>query len=96
MAARTFKIPAQVRDLIRKLPPDLKRKVREALDDILDDPGCGKPLKRELEGYWSLKVGRHRIIYRPDGEGVEIVALGPRRTIYEYAARILVRSRKKP
>ena len=93
--ARTFKVPAQVRDLIRKLPPDLKRKVRGALDDILDDPGCGKPLKRELEGYWSLNVGRNRIIYRPDGEGIEIVALGPRRTIYEDAARILVRSRKK-
>ena len=93
--ARTFKVPAQVRDLIRKLRPDLKRKVIGALDDILDDPGCRKPLKRELQGYWSINVGRHRIIYRPDGEGIEIVAVGPRRTIYEDAARILVRSRKK-
>lgn len=95
MAARTFKVPAEVRDLIRNLHPDLKRKVREALDDILDDPGCGKPLKRELEGYWSLKLGRHRIVYRPDREGIEIVALGPRRTIYEHAARLILRRRKK-
>lgn len=83
MSERTLKVPGGVRDLIRTLHPELKRKVRDALTDILSDPACGKPLKRELEGYWSLRVGRHRIIYRPDDAGAEIVAFGPRGTIYE-------------
>jgi mRNA-degrading endonuclease RelE of RelBE toxin-antitoxin system len=65
----------------------MKKKVREALKDILKDPNSGKPLQRELEGYWSLRIGRHRIIYRPDEGGAEIVAIGPRKSIYEVMAR---------
>lgn len=83
MSGRTLKTPAAVHDLIRHLHPDLKRKVRAALADILDNPGCGKALKGELTGLWSLRLGRYRIIYRPDARGADIVAIGPRRTIYE-------------
>lgn len=94
MPAPTLKVPDQVRDLIRQLHPDLKRKVRAALSDILKDPASGKPLERELKGYWSLQIGRHRVIYRPDEKGAEIVAIGPRRTIYEDAARQILRARE--
>ena len=93
MPVPTLKVPLQVRDLIRQLHPNLKRKVRAALADILEDPACGKPLERELKGYWSLPIGRHRIIYRPDQGGAEVVAIGPRRTIYEDAARRIFRAR---
>jgi mRNA interferase RelE/StbE len=86
MPERTLKTTAPVRDLIRRMHPDLKRKVRAALADILDDPHSGKPLRGELAGLWSLRVGRHRVIYRPDAAGVEVVAIGPRRTIYEDTA----------
>ena len=95
MPARSLKVPASVWDLVRQLHPGLKRKVRAALADILGDPACGKPLERELKGYWSLEVGRHRIIYRPVEDGAEIVAIGPRRTIYEEAARQILRSRRR-
>lgn len=95
MPARTLKTPSTVRDLIRKMHPHLKHKVRGALTDILDDPGCGKPLKGELKGLWSLRVGRLRVIYRPDDAGAEIVAIGPRITIYEETARHILRSRGK-
>ena len=93
MAERTLKVPHAVRDRIRHLHPHLKGKVRDALDDILADPGCGKPLQRELEAYWSLQIGRLRIIYRPDDAGSEIVAFGPRKTIYEEMARHVIRER---
>jgi mRNA-degrading endonuclease RelE of RelBE toxin-antitoxin system len=65
----------------------MKRKKREALKDILKDPDTGKALQRELEGYWSLRIGRHRIVYRPDDAGTEFVAFGPRKSIYEEMAR---------
>jgi mRNA interferase RelE/StbE len=84
-----------VRDTIRQLHPELKRKVREALTEILVDPGCGKPLKRDLEGYWSLRIGRHRLIYRPDEAGAEVVAFGPRRTIYDDLTRSATKRRSK-
>jgi mRNA interferase RelE/StbE len=91
-----LKMPPEVRALIRRLPPELKRKLRAALADILDDPACGKALKEELEGLWSLRVGRSRIIYRLGRGDVEIVAIGPRESIYEEAARQLSRDQKKP
>ncbi len=95
MPASTLKVPAEIRSLIRRLHPQLKRKVRAALADIIEDPGCGKVLKEELEGYWSLPIGRTRIIYRPGEGGVEIVAIGPRQTIYEDAFRQIVPDKGK-
>ena len=95
MTERTLKVPNSVRDLVRYLNPQMKRKVREALKDILRDPNSGKALQRELKGYWSLRIGRHRIIYRPDEAGAEIVAFGPRKSIYEEMARKADAERKK-
>jgi mRNA interferase RelE/StbE len=91
MPVSKLKVPAELRDLIRHLHPDLKRKTRAALADILDDPSCGKGLKDQLEGYSSLRIGRSRIIYRVARDFVEIVAIGPRQTIYEEAARQLLK-----
>ena len=45
---------------------------------------------------WSLRVGRSRIIYRPDEGGVEIIAIGPRESIYEDTARQIRRDQEKP
>jgi mRNA-degrading endonuclease RelE of RelBE toxin-antitoxin system len=77
------------------MDPLLKRKMRAALEDILDDPASGKALRGELEGLWSLRVGRHRVIYRPDNEGAAIVAIGPRRTIYEATAKQIARQHRR-
>ncbi|HLQ79323.1 MAG TPA: type II toxin-antitoxin system RelE/ParE family toxin [Terriglobia bacterium] len=88
MPVRTLRVPSAVRELIRHLNPSMKRKVRNALNDILKDPKCGKPLQRELEGFWSLRIGRHRIIYRPDEAGAEIVAIGPRHSIYSDVSNL--------
>jgi mRNA-degrading endonuclease RelE of RelBE toxin-antitoxin system len=73
-------VSTEVRNLIRHLPPVLKRKVRAALADLLENPTCGKALKEELAGYWSLRVGRTRIVYRRAASNIEIVIIGPGKT----------------
>lgn len=88
MAVRTLKVPAQVRQSIRQLHPRLKKKIRLVLEEILVDPPCGKELQKELATYRSLRVGRYRIIYRPDAHGSEIVAIGPRQIIDEEKERV--------
>jgi mRNA interferase RelE/StbE len=80
---RRLRIPDEVAGLIRGLHPDLKRKIRSALDDLLDNPTAGKPLRDELDGLRSCRVIRFRIIYRVAGTVIEVVAVGPRQTIYE-------------
>ena len=78
---------------IRSLPPELKRKIRAAIDEIRIHPASGKALEEDLEGYRSRKVGSWRVLFREIPEGAEIVAFGPRETIYQDMARIVARRR---
>jgi len=76
--------------LIRKSHPQIKRKIRAALDCILDNPDSGKSLRDELKGLRSFKVGRIRIIYRISSDhDIEIVTIGPRKTIYQETYRLI-------
>ena len=86
--SRRLRIPHEVAALVRGLHPVLKRKVRAALQAILDDPYAGRALQSELEGLRSYRVGRFRIIYRLRRD-VELVAFGPRDSIYVETYRQL-------
>ncbi len=70
--------------------PVLKRRVRAALDHIRASPDSGKPLLGELAGWWSVRVGRIRIVYRHRSRSslVEVAAIGPRASIYSEAVRL--------
>lgn len=84
-----LRVPDDLAELIRGLHPELKRKVREALTLIVENPAMGKPLKRELEGLRSFRVNRFRIIYSlAEKREIQIIAIGPRDRIYEEAARL--------
>ena len=84
---RRVRVPDDVAALIRGLHPDLKKKVQSALRDIVEDPGVGKVLRDELAGLRSCRVSRFRIVYRVAGGVIEIVAVGPRSTIYHETWR---------
>ena len=88
-----LRVPDEIVDLLRSLHPEIKRKIKAALDLIASDPAVGKSLRDELRGLKSFKIGRFRIIYKVASKRIiEIVAIGPRRTIYEETYRLL----KKP
>jgi mRNA interferase RelE/StbE len=84
-----LKMTDEMRELIRHLHPAVKQKVRVALAEILENPGCGKILRGELQGLRSLRVSKFRIIYRAVAQVVEAIALGPRHSIYEETLRLL-------
>lgn len=91
-------IPPSVAETVRHLHPDLKRSVKQAIRALCADPACGDPLQKELEGYRKYRVRRFRIVYSIEraNRTIRIVAVGPRRTIYEQAAEQLrERSTKK-
>jgi mRNA interferase RelE/StbE len=90
MPSRTkLKISEEIRDLIRHMHPDLKKKVRSALSEIIENPFSGKSLIGELKGLRSSRIGKIRIIYRPAPGFIEVIALGPRRIIYEETFRLI-------
>jgi mRNA interferase RelE/StbE len=93
MSIRRLKMSYETAELVRTLHPDLKRKIKAALQAVLNDPQSGKVLKDELEGLQSFKVGKFRVVYKTaKGKGIiEVVAIGPRKTIYEETLRLLQR-----
>ena len=89
---RRLRIPDEISNRVRSLHPDLKRKIRATLDGLLSHTTQGKPLQGQLLGLNSIRVGRFRVVYRVVQNRVEILTIGPRRTVYEEAERLTVRN----
>lgn len=77
--------------LIAKLPPEVKRRIRSAIDDLRKGPYEGSELAGEFVGYRSLKARRYRIIYLVNEETsfLEIYHVGHRRDVYEILRLLL-------
>jgi len=92
-----LEIPPEVAEVIRHLPPELKRSVREALRGLSWNPTEGAPLRRELEGLWKYRVRRYRVVYTIEARRriLRILAVGPRVAIYERVAATLRRASPK-
>jgi len=86
-----LRVTDDVASVLQKLHPVIKSHVRSGLRAIIEDPYSGKALKDELQGLRSYRVKRLRIIYRIDTlkPSIDIIAIGPRRIIYEETFRIL-------
>ena len=87
---KKLRVPDEVVALIRGCHPQLKRKIRAGLRQIVTEPESGKSLKDELEGLRSCRISRFRIIYRISSKQIiDVVAIGPRKNIYEETYRII-------
>lgn len=90
-----LRVPDEVAGLIRNMHPHLKKKVKASLQLITSNPYSGKALKDELAGLKSFRVSRFRIIYRISSDRIiEVVAVGPRESIYEETLRIFYKKGK--
>ena len=91
-------IPPHVAEVLRHLPPEVKRGVKGAIRALARDPNLGAPLLRELKGLWKYRVSRFRVVYSIDRRHrvLRILAVGHRRQIYEEAVRLARREAKLP
>jgi len=86
----SLKTTPEIQARISRLHPSINKKIRDAVREIVRDPGVGKSLKDELKGLKSFRTGKFRIIYRVDRPGtVSIIAIGPRKTIYEETLKLM-------
>lgn len=91
-----LRVPDYLTEFIRGLHPELKRKIKESLKLIIAEPNSGKPLKDDLEGLRSLRVGRFRIIYKLAGSReIQVITIGPRVSIYEETYRLIKKESKE-
>ena len=93
-----LEIPENLVSLIRNLHPLIKTDIRNALHLLTQNPLYGKPLKEELDGLRSYRIKKFRIICRiavTPLKTLEIIAIGPRKNIYEETFKIISRERNK-
>lgn len=83
----------EAKEVIRNLPPEIKQGVRLILDGLREDSHSGKPLQRELIGFYALRYKRYRIIYKPtpDKKEIQIYSIGPRKEIYAEFTKSLAK-----
>ncbi|MBU1186960.1 MAG: type II toxin-antitoxin system RelE/ParE family toxin [Acidobacteria bacterium] len=66
-----------------KLPLDVQKKIKESLLSIYEKPFLGKKLMGDLEGEFSCRVGKYRIIYFIDeNDNIWIETVGHRKDVY--------------
>ena len=59
----------------------IKRAIEERL--AMQPEIYGKPLQRTLKGYWKLRVGEYRIVYKISKTEILILGIIHRREVYE-------------
>lgn len=73
---------------MRKLPQDLRRRMRQRLDLLAADPQGPQPQAKALKGQrgvFRLRVGEWRILYELDHRRgvVRILEIGPGHDVYD-------------
>lgn len=87
-------MPSELLSFIRAIHPDVKRKIKAGLKEIVLNPSSGKILRDELKGFRSYRLGGYRIIYREVLSFIEIIAIGEREKIYEDTIKRLLKEKR--
>ena len=73
----------QILARLRTLHPDHRKNVRTALRELARGRGDLKELAGRLAGFYRLRIGRYRIVYRYRDKHVEAIFLEQRSIVYE-------------
>ena len=81
----------EVSRLVAKLHPENKRQLKQALNELRQNPFTGKDLQEELFGFKSLRLKKYMVIYTVSEEAnyIEIYYIGRRSDVYEQFRRLL-------
>ncbi len=81
--------PAVARQDLPRIPAGLRARIARAIEQRLavSPERFGVPLHVTLRGYWKLRVGDYRVVFRMRGEDVLILTIRHRRDVYAAAAR---------
>ena len=74
----------QVIDFVRRLPPEPKNRMRQALRSLAEEEGDIKALEAPLDGYCRLRVGGYRVVFAYGKRGtIECIFAEQRSVVYE-------------
>lgn len=63
----------------------MRDRIRRAIESRLKTAPheYGLPLRKNLGGYWKLRVGDYRVVFKVEGEVVYVLGIRHRKKIYE-------------
>ncbi|MFP4128633.1 MAG: type II toxin-antitoxin system RelE family toxin [Desulfonatronovibrio sp.] len=72
-----------------RLSADIKQRIRKSIEDKLATAPheYGLPLRKTLKGYWKLRVGDCRVVYKVAWGTVMIFCIAHRKEIYQKAEK---------
>lgn len=81
--------PAVAEEDLPKIPADIRRRIARAIESRLSEQPerYGKPLSGTLRGYWKIRVGDYRIVFRVVEREVWVFAIRHRRDVYSAVVR---------
>ncbi len=84
-------VKKQVMDFAGCLAPEPRRALRKGILGLEKERGDIKALTDDLTGWYRLRIGRHRVVFRyRRGMEIECVFAEERRLVYElFAAQIV-------
>lgn len=84
--AFTVKYHPDVREVdLPRINVKMRERIRRAIESrLMTAPQeYGLPLRKSLGGYWKLRVGDYRIVFKVQGEVVYVLGIRHRKKIYE-------------
>ncbi len=82
--SRVVRPSTLVIDYVRRLAPEPRRAIKQALTELREERGDICALEANLSGYYRLRVGRHRILFAYAADGaIEVLFIEERQLVYE-------------
>ena len=81
--------PKVVEDDLPNIPANMRERLSSSIKTRLTSAPerYGAPLRGSLRGYWKLRVGEYRAVFRVVGSEVRILAVLHRSRVYETAVK---------
>ncbi|MBI4562050.1 MAG: type II toxin-antitoxin system RelE/ParE family toxin [Candidatus Rokubacteria bacterium] len=77
--------PRVAEDDLPDIPVNVRQRIARSIETRLtiNPERYGTPLKGSLKGYWKLRAGDYRVVFKIVGEEVRILTILHRKTVYE-------------
>jgi mRNA interferase RelE/StbE len=69
--------------------PDILIRIRKAIEErlLIAPHEYGQPLRKTLKGYWKIRVGDYRVVFKIKDDLIVILCICHRKEAYKIMAR---------
>ena len=74
---------------IPKLNTDIRHRIRKAIETrlLVAPQEYGEPLRKTLKGYWKLRIGDYRIVFKLKDDEILVLGICHRKEVYPLMER---------